>query len=64
MEIKDLIYEMLLEEVQNKKLLENLFKKWSAENDSITMEDVEYILTKFKGGRDGRVITYPHYKEN
>jgi len=52
MEIKNIIYEMLLEEVQNKKLLENLYKKWSVDNDSITMEDVEYILTKFKGGRD------------
>lgn len=59
MEIKDLIYEMLLEEVQNKKLLENLFKKWSAENDSITMEDVEYILTKFKGGRDAEGNNIP-----
>jgi hypothetical protein len=52
MEIRDLIYDMLLEEVQNKKLLENLFKKWQEENDKITLEDVEFIVTKFKGGRD------------
>ena len=52
MEFKDLIYELIVEEVKNKKLLNSLYNKWSREDSSVTPEITEYIFTRFMGGTD------------
>lgn len=52
MNFKGIIYEMLVEEVKNKQLLNSLYKKWNSEDSSITPEVAEYIYIRFKGGVD------------
>jgi hypothetical protein len=52
MELKNVIFDMLVEEVRNKKLLNSLLDKWKGENPEITPQNVEYIMTRFMGGVD------------
>lgn len=52
MDFKGIIYEMLVEEVKNKQLLNSLYKKWNSEDSSVTPEVAEYIYVRFKGGTD------------
>ena len=52
MELKKLIYDILVEEVQNKKLLNTLFDRWRSDNDNITLEDAEWVFTQYMGGTD------------
>lgn len=64
MELKNLIYEMLVEEFQNKKLLNQLFEKWKSENSNLTLEDMDFILTKFMGGRNDEGENIPALKDS
>lgn len=50
MDFKGVIYEMLVEEVRNKQLLNSLYKKWNSEDSNVTPEVAEYIYIRFKGG--------------
>ena len=52
MDIKGIIYEMLVEEVKNKKLLNSLYQKWNSENPKVTPEVAEFVYLRFKGGSD------------
>lgn len=52
MDFKGVIYEMLVEEVRNKQLLNSLYKKWNSEDSNVTPEVAEYIYVRFKGGTD------------
>ena len=52
MNFKGIIYEMLVEEVKNKQLLNSLYKKWNSEDNNVTPEVAEYIYVRFKGGTD------------
>ena len=52
MELKDLLVDMLVEEVRNKKLLNTLYNKWKSEDDTLTPEVAEFIFTRYMGGTD------------
>ena len=54
MDLKSVIYDILVEEVRNKKLLNTLFQKWKQEpgNEDLSLEDVEWAFTQFMGGTD------------
>lgn len=52
MNIKGIMYEMLVEEVKNKKLLNSLYQKWNSENDKVTPEMAEWIFIQYMGGTD------------
>ena len=47
MKLKGLIYDILIEEFQNKKLLNLMFMKWKAEEPQLTIDGVEKILEVF-----------------
>ena len=47
MKLKGLIYDILIEEFQNKKLLNLMFTKWKAEEPQLTIDGVEKILEVF-----------------
>ena len=52
MELKDLIYEILVEEVRNKKLFDSVFTKWKSEDETLTPEVAEKIFIRFMGGKN------------
>ena len=47
MKLKGLIYDILIEEFQNKKLLNLMFTQWKAEEPQLTIDSVEKILELF-----------------
>ena len=52
MDLKNIVFDMLVEEVRNKKLLNSLLDTWKQDNPEITPQNVEYIMTRFMGGVD------------
>ena len=50
MDFKSIIYDLIVEEVKNKKLLNALHSKWNSQDDSVTPEITEFIFSRFMGG--------------
>ena len=46
------MYELIVEEVKNKKLLNSLHSKWNSQDNSVTPEITEFIFSRFMGGTD------------
>ena len=63
MDLKNIVFDMLVEEVRNKKLLNSLLDKWKSENSNLKPEDVEFIMTQFMGGVTDRGDTIPAIKD-
>lgn len=49
MKFTNIVYDMIVEEVKNKSLINSLLAKWQTENESLTYQDVESIYEKFAG---------------
>jgi hypothetical protein len=49
MKFTNIVYDMIVEEVKNKSLINSLLTKWQTENESLTYQDVESIYEKFAG---------------
>ena len=49
MKIKDLIFEMVLEEGAKEQIKNGLLKRWSQEDAELSLETVNYIWGVFKG---------------
>jgi hypothetical protein len=49
MKFTNIVYDMIVEEVKNKSLINSLLAKWQVENNSLTYQDVEGIYEKFAG---------------
>jgi hypothetical protein len=49
MKFTNIVYDMIVEEVKNKSLINSLLAKWQTENESLTYQDVENIYEKFAG---------------
>lgn len=47
MRIQDLVYDVIVEEVKNKKLVNFLYEKWKGEHPTISTNDVESYITEF-----------------
>ena len=52
MDFKSIMYDIIVEEVKNKKLLNALHTKWNSEDDRVTPEITEFIFSRFMGGTD------------
>lgn len=52
MDFKSIMYDLIVEEVKNKKLLNALHQKWNSQDDSVTPEVTEFIFSRFMGGTD------------
>lgn len=60
MKIHGLVYDVLLEEVKNKKLFNFLLEKWKQEKPTITPDEVEDLLTKFQNFQPALTPDKPH----
>jgi hypothetical protein len=49
MKFTNIVYDMIVEEVKNKSLINSLLAKWQTENQSLTYQDVERIYERFAG---------------
>jgi hypothetical protein len=49
MKFTNIVYDMIVEEVKNKSLINSLLAKWQTENESLTYQEVENIYEKFAG---------------
>ncbi len=49
MKFTNIVYDMIVEEVKNKSLINSLLAKWQTENESLTYQDVESIYERFAG---------------
>ena len=49
MKFTNIVYDMIVEEVKNKSLINSLLAKWQTENESLTYQEVETIYEKFAG---------------
>ncbi len=49
MKFTNIVYDMIVEEVKNKSLINSLLAKWQTENQSLTYQDVESIYERFAG---------------
>ena len=49
MKFTNIVYDMIVEEVKNKSLINSLLAKWQSENESLTYQEVETIYEKFAG---------------
>jgi len=63
MNLKNIVYDILLEEFQNKKLLSFLHDQWKKENNGLTIQDVEFIAIRFMGGKDDDGTVIPPLKD-
>jgi hypothetical protein len=52
MDFKSIMYDLIVEEVKNKKLLNALHQKWNSQDDRVTPEITEFIFSRFMGGTD------------
>lgn len=49
MKFTNIVYDMVVEEVKNKSLINSLLAKWQTENESLTYQEVESLYEKFAG---------------
>ena len=47
MKFTNIVYDMIVEEVKNKSLINSLLAKWQVENNSLTYQDVEGIYENY-----------------
>ena len=52
MDFKSIMYDLIVEEVKNKKLLNALHTKWNSQDDRVTPEITEFIFSRFMCGTD------------
>jgi|14BtaG_2_1085337.scaffolds.fasta_scaffold18974_1 hypothetical protein len=63
MDFKSIMYDLIVEEVKNKKLLNALHKKWNSQDNSVTPEVTEFIFTRFMGGTNNEGLRVKPLKD-